>query len=71
MRQAHRITEYSQHLAKVYDVVGNEIRTLVNGFKSAGSYPVSFNASNLASGMYFYRLQTNGFVSIKKMILLK
>ncbi|MHB1687259.1 MAG: T9SS type A sorting domain-containing protein [Ignavibacteriaceae bacterium] len=56
---------------KVFDVVGNEVKTLVNGFKSAGSYSVNFDASHLASGMYFYRLQANDYISIKKMILMK
>jgi hypothetical protein len=56
---------------KVYDVVGNVVRTLENGFKSAGSYTANFDGSNLASGMYYYRLETTGYVSTKKMILLK
>ena len=56
---------------KVYDVLGNEITTLVNEFKPAGSYSISFNGSKLASGVYFYRLQTSGFNEIKKMVYLK
>ena len=67
---------------KVYDVLGNEIVTLVNEEKPAGSYEVEFNAQSaeggLPSGVYFYRLQVypaNGgaqdFMRIKKMILLK
>ena len=55
----------------VYDELGNIVKTLENGFKPAGSYTANFNGSNLASGMYFYRLATNGYVSTKKMILLK
>ena len=43
---------------KVYDVLGKEIATLINEVKSAGSYEVNFNAAGLASGIYFYRLQT-------------
>ena len=43
---------------KVYDVLGNELATLVNEEKSAGSYEVEFNANGLASGMYLYTLQT-------------
>ena len=56
---------------KVYDVLGNEVSTLVNEVKSAGSYEVELNASGLSSGIYFYMLQTNSFVETKKMILLK
>ena len=56
---------------KVYDVLGNEVATLVNEEKSAGVYEVEFNASNLPSGVYFYRLQAGSFNQIKKMILIK
>ncbi|HCN37247.1 MAG TPA: peptidase S8, partial [Bacteroidetes bacterium] len=44
---------------------------LVNDFKTAGSYVVEFNASTLSSGTYFYRLESNGFVDTKKMLLIK
>ncbi len=56
---------------KVYDVLGKEIATLINEEKSAGNYEVSFNASNLASGIYYYQLRAGEFVETKKMILLK
>jgi carboxypeptidase T len=56
---------------KVYDVLGNEVSTLVNEEKPAGSYEVEFNASNLSSGIYLYKLQAGSFVETKKMILLK
>jgi hypothetical protein len=56
---------------KVYDVLGNEVATLVNEEKPAGTYEVEFKASSLASGIYFYQLKANDFVSTKKMILLK
>jgi hypothetical protein len=56
---------------KVYDVLGNEITTLINEEKPAGSYSVEFNGSNLASGVYFYKLGTGEFVQVKKMLLLK
>jgi hypothetical protein len=55
----------------VYDLLGNEIATLVNADKSPGTYETVFNASNLSSGMYFYKVQAGSFVEIKKMILLK
>jgi len=56
---------------KVYDVAGKEIASLVNEVKSAGNYIVGFNASNLPSGAYFYRLETNSFTETKKMMLIK
>jgi hypothetical protein len=59
---------------KVYDILGNNIATLVDEYKPAGRYEVEFNASSLsgyASGVYFYRLETSGFMGMKKMILLK
>ena len=55
----------------IYDVLGNEIAVLVNEEKPAGKYEVSWNASNLASGVYIYRLQSGLFVSSKKMMLLR
>ncbi|MDQ3022652.1 MAG: T9SS type A sorting domain-containing protein [Bacteroidota bacterium] len=56
---------------KVYDVLGNEVATLVNEKQSIGSYEVEFNAANLSSGIYFYKLITDGFADTKRMILLK
>ncbi|GBD88841.1 hypothetical protein BMS3Abin03_02783 [bacterium BMS3Abin03] len=56
---------------KVYDVLGNEIATLVNEEKPAGSYEVEFNGSNLSSGIYFYQLRAGTFIQTKKMILLR
>ena len=56
---------------KVYDILGREIRTLVNEIKSPGSYEVNFDASDLTTGIYFYTLSTGNFVQTKKMILMK
>lgn len=56
---------------KVFDVLGNQITTLVNAEQKAGNYKVKFNASNLASGIYFYQIEANNFISVKKMILIK
>lgn len=57
---------------KVYDVNGNEVATLVNEFKKAGTYEVEFSAAGkLASGVYFYRLQAGSFSVTKKIVLLK
>ncbi len=55
----------------IYDVVGHKVKTLVNKTQPAGSYNVTFDASNLSSGIYFYRLTAGNFISTKKMILLK
>lgn len=56
---------------KIFDVLGREIRTLVNDFKSSGEYEISFDASYLASGVYFYRLQVGSYTQTKKMTVLK
>jgi hypothetical protein len=56
---------------KVYDVLGNEIATLVNEDKPAGEYEVEFNGSELTSGIYFYKLTTGEFSQTRKMILIK
>ncbi len=56
---------------KVYDILGNEVATLVNEEKTAGIYEVEFNASQLSSGIYFYKLQAGSFSQIKKMTVLK
>jgi glucose/arabinose dehydrogenase len=56
---------------KIYDVLGNEIETLVNKQQTAGNYEVNFDASLLSNGIYFYQLTTNGFSKTLKMILLK
>jgi hypothetical protein len=56
---------------KVYDILGREVVTVVNEEKLAGSYEIVFDAPELSSGIYYYRLETNGFSQTKKMILLK
>ncbi|MCR4417020.1 MAG: T9SS type A sorting domain-containing protein [Ignavibacteria bacterium] len=56
---------------KVYNLLGEEVETIVNEFMRAGEYEVEFNASSLPSGVYFYALQAGKFKSIKKMVLLK
>jgi hypothetical protein len=56
---------------KIYDAIGTEVTTLVDEFKSSGRYNVTFNASSLASGVYFYCLQVNDFTSSKKLVLMK
>lgn len=56
---------------KVYDILGRLVRTLVNEEKPAGNYRVVFNPRNFSNGVYFYKLTTGNFTSVKKMILLK
>jgi hypothetical protein len=56
---------------KVFDILGREVATLVNERKPAGNYSVRFNGANLASGVYFYRLETENFTATKKMMLVK
>jgi endo-1,4-beta-xylanase len=56
---------------RVYDVLGRIVETLVNDVQSPGQYTVTFNAQNLTSGVYFYRIEADGFVSTKKLILMK
>ena len=63
--------EGSRVQLKVYDILGNEVATLLDEFKQAGSYEINFEASKLSSGVYFYQLQASDFVQTKKMLLLK
>jgi hypothetical protein len=56
---------------KIFNILGQEIATLVNEEKPSGNYQVEFNASNLSSGIYLYKIQAGSFVESKKMILLK
>ena len=56
---------------KIYDILGNEVATLVNEQKPMGNYEVKFNASNLSSGIYFYQLKAGNFVETKKLMLMK
>ena len=67
----YSVPQTSQVQIKVFDVLGNEIETLVNEEKPVGTYELNWNAANLPSGVYFYRLQAGSFVDIKKMLLLK
>jgi hypothetical protein len=56
---------------KIYDELGREIRTLVNGTQNAGSYEVQWDAAGYASGIYYYKLQSAGFTETRKMALIK
>jgi len=60
---------------KVYNLLGNEVASLVNSPQEAGSYTVTFNSNkgtlSLASGVYFYRLEAGSFVSTRKLVIMK
>ena len=56
---------------KVYDILEREVAILVNEEKAVGNYEAEFNGSELASGIYFYKLRADNYTSVKKMILLK
>jgi len=56
---------------KVYDILGNEVATLVNEHRNIGNYRTNFDGSHLSSGMYIYKLTSNDFVSVNKFILMK
>ncbi len=67
----YSIAERTKVNLTVYDILGNEIKTLVNENKEPGYYEINFESENLSSGIYLYRLNTNNFVSIKKMVIIK
>lgn len=66
-----RIANFGLVTLKVYDVLGREVATLVNEERKPGNYEVSWDASGMASGVYFYRLQTPTLMSTKRMVLMK
>jgi hypothetical protein len=67
----YEVPKDSKVKISVYDIKGGEIATLVNENKSAGRYTVSFDGTNLTSGIYFYRIQAGDFTDTRKMILTK
>ncbi|MCG6915023.1 T9SS type A sorting domain-containing protein, partial [bacterium BMS3Abin03] len=67
----YSIPNLSQVKLVVFNLLGEEIKTLVNDEKPAGMYEVTWNADNLPSGVYFYQLRVRDFVETKKMILLR
>ncbi len=70
-----KINFYMPHFSHVtltiYDLLGNEVRTLINSEIASGYHEVDFNASNLSSGIYFYKIRADKFIDIKKMLLIK
>jgi Secretion system C-terminal sorting domain len=68
---SYQVASTSMVSLKVYDMLGREAATLVNGVKAAGNYTATFNAANLPSGVYFYKLQAGNYTAMKKAILLR
>ncbi|MCW8803295.1 MAG: T9SS type A sorting domain-containing protein [Ignavibacteriaceae bacterium] len=67
----YSVPQSSNVVIKVFDILGNEIETLVNEEKSVGTYEITWYAENLPSGVYFYQLKAGSFIETKKMVLLK
>lgn len=70
-RITYKIKKEGNVYLSVFNLVGKEIAVLVNEFKLPGEYEVEFNAQDLPSGIYLYKLQINGYVSVKRMTLLR
>ena len=68
---SYQLPEKSIVTLKVYDILGREIAELVNESKEAGNYKVTFDASNLSSGIYYYQIKAGNFVQSRKMLLIK
>jgi len=66
-----RIADFGFVTLKIYDVLGNEVSTLINEEKPAGEYEVEFDAKDLSAGIYFYQMKAGNFMQTKKMILMK
>jgi hypothetical protein len=67
----YSIPKSSQVTIKIFNTIGQELATLVNEEKPIGTYEVNWNAANLPSGVYFYRIQAGSFTETKKMMVLK
>jgi aminopeptidase N len=67
----YRVGSIEYVTLKIYDVLGNEVATLVNEEKPAGTYEVTWNAKNLSSGVYYYQLKADDFIETKKLLFLK
>jgi hypothetical protein len=68
---AFDLPEPSQITLAVYDYIGSEVATVVNGYRSAGHFEVTFDASKLGSGVYFYKLQAGAHIAVKKLMVIK
>ncbi|PJB01547.1 MAG: hypothetical protein CO127_03195 [Ignavibacteria bacterium CG_4_9_14_3_um_filter_36_18] len=67
----YQIPEDGMVTLMVYDILGREVKTLVNNFKTKGRYEVTFDASNFASGLYIYEITSGSYKASKKMTLIK
>ena len=67
----YQISESGRVTLTVFDLLGREVRTLVDEQKQPGTYTVTFDGSGLASGVYFYRLQAGSFTTTRKLVLLR
>lgn len=65
------VPERSNVLIKIYDILGSEVKTLVNKEMEVGRYDVEFNAGGYSSGIYLFRMEAGSYINIKKMILLR
>ena len=68
---SYSVPEQSNVKLSVYDVLGNEVKTLVNENKNPGKYYVEFDGKDLSSGVYYYNIQVGNYSDVKKMILMK
>jgi hypothetical protein len=68
---SYSLSKASYVKLRVYNILGKELTTLADGFQSAGNHTAHFLASNMASGVYFYRLETEGYTAMKQMLLVK
>jgi len=66
-----QITDYGRVRLVVYDLLGRQVATLVDEYRDRGTYSVKFDASNLASGTYIYRLTASGLTATRRMMLVK
>jgi len=70
-RITYNLKEASEVQLKIFNVLGNEVATIVNELRSAGMHEVTWNAENLSSGVYFYQLRAGSFIETRKMVLLR
>ena len=68
---SYRISQEAIVSLKVFDVLGREVKTLVEEYKGTGSYEVKFDAAEIAGGVYIYRIQAGAFSESRKMLLIK
>ena len=68
---SYQLAALSHVNLSVYDIAGRRVAELVNGWREAGQHEVTFDASNLASGMYFYQIQAGDYSAVRKMVLVK